>query len=118
MIKPCLHPLVVTLCGSTRFKKEYQEWNRRLTLEGHVVLSVAWFAHADGPEPTVEQKELLDRIHLRKIDLSQAIFVFDVEGYIGQSTRREIDYAYGHGKLVRYLSEILEAEESGFAEAW
>lgn len=95
---------VITLCGSTRFKVAYQEWNARLTLAGNVVFSVAMWSHSDVMKPTDDQKILLDKIHLEKIDRSDEIFVLDVGKYIGESTRREIAHAEKTGKRVRYLS--------------
>lgn len=101
---------VITLCGSTKFKDEFLAQQKRLTLEGNIVISVGLFGHADGDYQTViteEIKEMLDDIHKRKIDMSDAIFVIDVNGYIGSSTRSEIEYAKATGKEVMYLSEYL-----------
>lgn len=95
---------VITLCGSTRFKKEFEKINKRLTLEGNVVISVACFGHA-GDTITQEQKQLLDNIHLQKIEMADEIFVINKDGYIGQSTTREIKYAQSIGKTIRYLEE-------------
>lgn len=96
--------MVITLCGSTRFKTQFEEMNKQLTLEGHVVLSVGVFGHA-GDVITDEQKEMLDNIHKRKIDMSDAIFVINAYGYLGQSTLSEIAYAIEHGKQVIYMEE-------------
>lgn len=96
---------VITLCGSTRFKKAYAEWNARLTLEGNVVFSVAMWSHSEKIEPTEEQKILLDKVHVEKIRLSNEIFVLDVGGYIGESTKKEIAFAKATHKKVRYLSK-------------
>ena len=95
----------ITLCGSTRFKKAWMEWNARLTLQGHVVYSVAMWSHNVRVEPTEEQKKLLDQVHLAKIDNSDEVFVLDVGGYIGESTKREIAHAEATGKRVHYLSQ-------------
>jgi hypothetical protein len=103
----------ITLCGSTRFKKAFAEWNARLTLEGNVVYSVAMWSHGARIDPTEEQKKLLDEVHLAKIDNSDEVFVLDVGGYIGESTRREIAHAEKTGKAVRYLSK----EFPGWTEA-
>lgn len=97
-------PLVVTLCGSTRFYDEFQEANRRLTLEGKIVLTVGVYGH-QGDELSVETKEGLDELHKRKIDLSDAIFVVNPGGYVGESTKSEIKYALSQSKPVRYLEE-------------
>lgn len=95
-------PRVLTLCGSTRFKDDFLKANFDLTLAGNVVLSVSWFGHADGPiyTPTPAEKVHLDMIHLRKIDLSDAIYVLNVGGYVGASTRNEVAYAFATGKGV------------------
>lgn len=97
-------PPTITLCGSTRFKTEYERYNRWFTLNGCIVLSVGWFAHVDGPVPTHDQKARMDELHLRKIDLSDMVFVIDTGGYIGESTKREIEYAQATTKQVYYAS--------------
>ena len=102
---------VITLCGSTRFKDQFTEAQKRLTLEGNIVISVGLFGHSDDNEvwenmdegTLTKTKEMLDDMHKRKIDMADEIFVINVNGYIGDSTRSEIDYALKHGKSVRYL---------------
>ena len=97
---------VITLCGSTRFKDEFLEAQKRLKLEGNIVISVGLFGHSGDNEVSTEgTKEMLDDMHLRKIDMPDEIFVINVGGYIGSSTRREIEYARKTGKVVRYLEE-------------
>lgn len=93
---------VITLCGSSRFKELFEEMNKKLTLEGNVVISVACYGHA-GDSFTDEQKIMLDEIHKQKIDMADEIFVINKNGYIGISTRSEIEYAKTHGKEIRYL---------------
>lgn len=96
---------IVTLCGSTKFREEYIEVNRIFTLQGKIVLAPAHFHHGgDGPLSD-EQKAMLDDLHFRKIELSDSIFVIDVDGYIGESTKREIEYAEKLGREVEYLSD-------------
>ena len=100
---------VITLCGSTRFKDAFEETNKRLTLEGNVVLSVGLFSHAEenGREWLGNgMKEMLDEIHKQKIDMSDEIFVINVGEYIGESTRSEIEYAKSKNKVVNYLEPI------------
>ena len=95
---------VITLCGSTRFKDEFMEAQKRLTLEGNIVISVGLFGHSGDDEVWTEGvKDMLDRQHLAKIDLADEIFVVNVGGYIGDSTRREIAYAEFKGKTITYL---------------
>ena len=102
---------VVTLCGSTRFKNEFMEAQKRLTLQGCIVISVGLFGHSGDNEvweqmdegTLTKTKEMLDDMHKRKIDMADEIYVINVGGYIGSSTRSEIEYAIAHGKPVRYL---------------
>ena len=95
---------VVTLCGSTRFRDAFMEAQKRLTLAGNIVISVGLFGHAGDEEVWNEGvKEMLDDMHKRKIDMADEIFVVNVGGYIGESTRSEIEYAAATGKPVRYL---------------
>ncbi|MBE6236028.1 MAG: hypothetical protein E7112_07335 [Bacteroidales bacterium] len=95
---------VITLCGSTKFKEQYLEAQKRLTLEGNIVISVGLFGHSGDDEVWTEgTKAMLDDMHLRKIDMADEVFVINVGGYIGSSTRNEIKYAIDHGKEVRYL---------------
>ncbi len=97
---------VITLCGSTRFKVQFLEVQKRLTLEGNIVISVGLFGHSGDDEVWTEgTKEMLDDMHKRKIDMADAIYVINVGGYIGESTRSEIEYAKRNGKEVRYLEE-------------
>ncbi len=95
---------VVTLCGSTRFKDAFIEAQKRLTLEGNIVISVGLFGHSGDNEVWTEgTKAMLDDMHKRKIDMADEIYVINVGGYIGESTRSEIEYARANGKAVKYL---------------
>ena len=95
---------VITLCGSTRFKDEFMEAQKRLTLEGNIVISVGMFEHSGDNEVWTEgTKEMLDDMHKRKIDMADEIYVINVGGYIGSSTRSEIEYAKKTGKGIGYL---------------
>ena len=97
---------VITLCGSTRFRDAFIEAQKRLTLEGNIVISVGLFGHAGDDEVWKHgTKEMLDDMHKRKIDMADEIYVINVGGYIGESTRSEIEYARRTGKAVRYLEE-------------
>ena len=97
---------VITLCGSTRFKDAFIKAQKELTLAGNIVISVGLFGHSGDDEVWKEgTKEMLDDMHRRKIDMADEIFVINVGGYIGESTRSEIEYALAAGKPVRYLEE-------------
>ena len=99
---------VITLCGSTRFKEQYMEVQKQLTLKGCIVISVGLFGHSGDEEVWKPgTKEMLDDMHLRKIDMADEIFVINVGGYIGESTKREIAYAEEKGKKVNYLEPVI-----------
>lgn len=97
----------ITLCGSLKFETEIQAWHELLALVGHTVYGMVvlpsqkggikdWYSNAE--------KQTLDLLHLSKIEESDAIFVVDVEGYVGESTQREIEWARIRGKRVYRLS--------------
>ena len=102
---------VITLCGSTRFKDEFYKIQKDLMLKGNIVISVGLFGHSGVSEvwenmdegTLTKTKEMLDDMHKRKIDMADEIFVINVNGYIGDSTKSEIEYATKQGKKVNYL---------------
>ncbi len=87
------------------------EVQKRLTLEGNIVISVGLFGHSGDTEvwegmsedTLTKTKEMLDDMHKRKIDMADEIYVINVGGYIGESTKSEIQYALATGKKVQYL---------------
>lgn len=96
---------VVTLCGSTKFKDEFIRAQKELTLSGHIVISVGLFGHSGDDEVWADGvKEMLDDMHKRKIDMADAIMIIDVDDYIGESTRREIEYAKSQGKFIYFYN--------------
>ena len=117
---------VITLCGSTRFRDAFMEAQKRLTLEGNIVISVGLFGHAGDSEvwegmaedTMTKTKEMLDDMHKRKIDMADEIFVINVGGYIGSSTRSEIEYAAAAGKAVRYLEPLATPGTVRSGKAW
>ena len=95
---------IVTLCGSTRFKEQFEEIQKRLMLAGCIVISVGMFEISeDDKQKNPDMNNMLSDMHFRKIDLADEIFVVNVGGYIGESTKREIEYATKTGKKVSYL---------------
>lgn len=97
---------VITLCGSTKFKDEFIAEQKRLTLEGNIVISVGLFGHSGDNEVWIAgTKHMLDEMHKAKIDMADEIFVIDVDGYIGESTTREINYAIYLRRPVKYYSD-------------
>jgi hypothetical protein len=103
-------PTIVCLCGSTRFSEAYQKANLNETVAGKIVLTIGCDLRSDGQlfegystEQLGELKAKLDELHLRKIDLADEVLILNVGGYIGDSTRREIEYAMKLNKPIRYL---------------
>ncbi len=97
---------VITLCGSTKFKEDFLETQKRLTLAGNIIISVGCFGHSGDVEAmSDETKRMLDEMHKRKIDMADEIYVINKNGYIGESTKSEIEYAVAHGKTVRYMED-------------
>lgn len=92
-------PPVLCLCGSTRFREQFTEANRRFTMAGWIVVAPGVFQH-DGDPLTDEQKVALDELHFRKIDMADQVLVINPGNYIGESTAREIEYARSIGKPV------------------
>ncbi len=103
-------PTIVCLCGSTRFSEAFQAANLRETLAGRIVLTIGCDMRSDDALGLpADTKAMLDELHLRKIDLADSVLVVSQDGYVGESTAREIAYAKQHGKPVRFVE--LSAEE-------
>lgn len=99
-------PRVVCICGSTRFAERMNEVAITETLAGRIVVRpevVAYDGNKDPQKINPEQKAALDELHKRKIDVADEILVVNVGGYVGPSTRGEIEYARKQGKPVRWL---------------
>jgi hypothetical protein len=103
-------PTIVCLCGSTRFSEAFHDANLRETLDGKIVLTIGCDMRSDA-ELFADKNEIelklikarLDVLHLRKIDLADEVLILNVDGYVGESTRRELEYARAEGKRVRWL---------------
>lgn len=95
---------VITLCGSTKFKNEFMKVQKDLTLRGNIVISVGLFGHSGDTEVwSGDTKMMLDDMHRAKIDMADEIFVINPNGYVGKSTRAEIEYAKNLKKPIKYL---------------
>lgn len=91
----------ITICGSAKYKNQFEYWNRKLSLEQNIVYTTCYTMK----DMSDEEKKILDKINLKKIDYSDEIFVLDIDGYVGKSTQQKILYAKKHGKKVKLLSE-------------
>jgi len=106
-------PLIVCLCGSTRFGEAFRQAQFDETMAGKIVLTIGCNLKSDDDlfgdmaEPVKEAiKKALDELHLRKIDLADEVLFLNVDGYIGQSTANELEYAKKQSKLIRWLEPI------------
>jgi hypothetical protein len=109
-------PTIICLCGSTRFKEAFDEANYQETMKGKIVLSVGFFMHATNNKHgedigvTPEQKIKLDILHKRKIDLADEVYILNVGGYIGESTKSELEYARKHNKRILFLEKTMSKD--------
>ncbi len=102
---------IITLCGSTKFKKEFKLVEGILALNGHLVLSLNFFEQSEDITLTKEQFSTLEKVHLKKLELCDEVFVIDVNGYIGNSTKKEIEFALKNNKPISYYSKTKFNEE-------
>lgn len=93
---------IITVCGSLKFQQEMMRAAETLSLQGNCVLSVVYPA---SPQKiyTQAEKEILGAMHKERIKLSDAVYIVNVEGYIGEQTKSEIAFAKALGKEILYL---------------
>lgn len=94
---------IITLCGSIKFKDEFLKVQEKLTLDGNIVFTPNFFNSIKKEEINLDTKKMLDEMHKQKIDMSNEIYVINLGGYIGESTKSEIEYAKMKGKKINYL---------------
>lgn len=94
---------IITLCGSIKFKNEFMKIQEKLTLEGNIVFTPNFFNNIKKEEISLDTKKMLDEMHKQKIEMSDEIYVINYGGYIGESTKSEIEYAKTKGKKISYL---------------
>ena len=97
---------IITLCGSIKFKDKFIKVQEKLTLEGNIVLTPNFFNNIKKEEIDEKTKKMLDEMHRQKIDMSDEIYIINFGGYIGESTKAEIEYAKTKGKKISYLECI------------
>jgi len=102
-------PIVVCLCGSTSFYEEFQKASLEETMNGKIVLSIGFYshssirAHGEKIDISPETRIMLEELQFKKIDISDEVLILNKHGYIGESTKKELDYAIRNGKIVRFL---------------
>lgn len=98
-----VRPTIVCLCGSTKFKSEFEAMTARETLLGKIVLTVGFFHHKQMVPITADQKQKLDELHLDKIEMADEVLMINPNSYIGESTRSELAYAIVRNKAIHWL---------------
>lgn len=95
-------PKIICLCGSMRFTEIFKAKEQAISLEGNIALTpLLWMNKASD-----KYKEICDKTHKHKIDICDEVFVINKDGYIGESTRNEIEHAFKKGKVINYLEPI------------
>ena len=97
---------IITVCGSLKFEQEMKYYAEKLELEGNCVLSVI-YPTREKEKYTKEEIDFLGMGHLKRIEMSDAIFVVNKNGYIGESVKREIAHAKNHNKEILYLENLV-----------
>lgn len=95
---------IITICGSLKYTNELMKQTERLTLEGYNVISVI-YETKDRNSYTEEEIKLFTELHYKKIDLADAIFVVNINGHVGEGTKKDIEYATKLGKEIMYLED-------------
>ncbi len=95
---------IITLCGSMRFENEMIKIAAELELNGDVAIQCIYFPQ--NKKLSDFELEMLSKLHYKKIEISDAIYVVNVNGYIGASTRNEIEYARSLNKEILSLEPL------------
>ncbi len=98
---------VITVCGSLRFVNEMMEITEKMELQGNCMLVPIYNPmRPDKDSFTEEEGLILDKMHQERIRLADAILVVNVDGYIGTSTKKEIEFAKSLGKEILYYTDL------------
>lgn len=103
---------IITVCGSYKFEKEMKEITEKMALKGNCMITPIDLTKPNKEAYTKEQALMLDKMHKEKIKLADAILVVNVNSYIGNSTKSEIEYAKSLDKEILYYTDLVELEEN------
>lgn len=101
---------IITVCGSYKFEKEMIEITETMTLQGNCMLTPIELARPNKEAYTEDQALMIDKMHKEKIKISDAILVVNVNGYIGNSTNSEIEYAKSLNKEIIYYTDLIKMQ--------
>lgn len=97
---------VITVCGSYKYEKEMKEITEEMALQGNCMITPIELTKSNKEAYTEEQAIMLDKMHKEKIKLADAILVVNVNGYIGNSTKSEIEFAKSLNKEILYYTDL------------
>lgn len=103
-----MKPSIVAIIGSTRFKSQQLGYAQKLTLEGKLVLLSGFWHHSDPYPIKAEQKVMIDRLLLHRIDAADEVLVVCPNGYVGESTQRAIEHASEKGKPITFTDSPVQ----------
>lgn len=99
---------IITVCGSLKFYKEMMEITEKVELQGNCMLVPIYNPNKPNKDAFTEEEALmLDRMHKERIKLADAILVVNVDGYIGSSTKNEIEIAKSLNKEIIYYTDLI-----------
>ena len=96
---------VITVCGSLKFQNEIMEVAEKLNKTGVCVLTPV-YPHNKELKLSDIDIDNMKKVHFKRIELSDSIFVVNVNGYVGESTKKEIEFAKEKGKEIIYYTEL------------
>lgn len=99
---------IITICGSLKYQNEMMSVAEKLALKGNCVLTPVY--PVSNNERTENQLKLLKEEHFKKIELSNEIMVVNVNNYIGDSTKLEIDYANKLNKKIAFYTDYMKED--------
>ena len=97
---------IITVCGSYKFKKEMTEITEKMALKGNCMLTPIELSRSKKEDYTEKEASMIDKMHKDKIRLADAILVVNVDGYIGSSTKSEIELAKSLNKEILYYTDL------------
>lgn len=98
---------IITVCGSNKFTKEMTEITEKMTFKGNCMLTPIELMKSTKDAYTKDEMMMLDKMHKEKIRISDAILVVNINDYIGNSTKSEIEYAKSLNKEVLYYTDLM-----------
>lgn len=98
---------IITVCGSLKFKEEMIKIAEKMELDGNCMITPIYPTNPDKDAYTDEEANMLDKMHKEKIKISDAILVVNVNNYIGNSTKSEIEFAKTLNKEIIYYTDII-----------